>query len=572
MATGIRSGQRGIKGAFNRFLANHLETVLSIPGSRLYKHFVRAAQDTEGTQRALLGEILEHSADTVIGRERGFAKIRGYEQYAERVPVGDYEDHRPYIDRHARGEEGVLFPGKPIMYNCSSGTTAQPKLIPISQFNFDRTISKRGKLWLYGLMREFPGVFAGKDLSVVSKDVEGHTEDGTPFGSLSGLIYKNIPEFVKLVHTIPYSVMTIEDYDAKIYSLLRFSVPSNVTAMFTGNPSTVHNMVTRADQWKEELIRDVRDGTLRKDLDLEPGIRAEAEAMLEPAPERAAELDRIASSGDRFRPIDYWPDLKLVHTWKNGNCRLVIPKLEPWFGGKVPFLDFGYIASEITATDLLDRETDGSILQVQSAFYEFTRLADEDADDRRFYLAHELEVGERYFIYVTTLSGLYRYDMNDVVEVVGRFHQAPVFKFLFKGQGVTSITGEKLSEQQFIEAVQRGAREAGVEHDFFLGLADVEQTRYVLHIELLGDPAADAVDRFADAVDGALHEVNVEYEAKRKSDRLGPVTVVHMGEGFFDRYRTLRLDEGAHIGQLKWMNLTGTDADRRRLEKLREEA
>jgi hypothetical protein len=571
VTSGIKTGGGGLRGAWNRLLAGNIETVLSIPGSRLYRQFVRDARDAEGTQRALLETILRHSEDTVIGRERGFARIGSYEQYAERVPVGDYEDHRPYIDRHARGEQDVLFPGKPIMYNCSSGTTALPKLIPISKFNFDRTISKRGKLWLYGLMRDFPGVFSGRDLTVVSKDVEGHTEDGTPYGSLSGLVYRNIPEFVKLVHTIPYSVMTIEDYDAKIYSLLRFSVPGNVSVMLTGNPSTVHNLVTRADHWKEELIRDVRDGTLRRDLDIDPGIRAEAEAMLEPAPERAAELDRIASSEDRFRPVDYWPGLKLVHTWKNGNCRLVIPKLEPWFGA-VPFLDFGYLASEITATDLIDRETDGSILQVQSAFYEFTRFGEEDAGDRRFFLAHQLEVGERYFIHVTTLSGLYRYDMNDVVEVVGRFHDAPVLRFLFKGKGVTSITGEKLSEQQFIEAVHRGAREAGVEHDFFLGLADAERARYVLHIEFLGDPAPDDVDRFATAVDAALHDVNVEYEAKRGSDRLAPLEIRDMGRGFFDRYRTLRLEEGAHIGQLKWMNLTGTDADRRRLETLLEEA
>ena len=569
MRTGIRTGHRGLRGALNRLLASNLETLLSIPGSRLYGRFVRDTRDTEGTQRALLAEILEHSADTVFGREHGFAGIGGYGEYAERVPVGDYEDHRPYIDRHARGEESVLFPGKPIMYNCSSGTTADPKLVPISRFNFDRTISKRGKLWLYGLMRDFPGVFSGKDLTVVSKDVEGHTEDGTPYGSLSGLVYRNIPEFMKLVHTIPYSVMTIEEYGAKIYSLLRFSVPSNVTVMLTGNPSTVHNLVTRADDWKEDLIRDVRDGTLRRDLDIEPGIRAEAEAMLEPAPERAAELDRIASSQERFRPVDYWPELRLVHTWKNGNCRLVLPKLEPWFG-QVPFLDFGYLASEITATDVLDRETDGSILQVQSAFYEFAPYGDGRALEDRFLLAHELEVGERYFIYVTTLSGLYRYDMNDVVEVVGKFNEAPVLRFLYKGKGVTSITGEKLSEQQFIEAVHRGAREAGVEHDFFLGLADAGQARYVLHIELVGDPTEASVRALASAVDAALHEVNVEYEAKRKSDRLGPLSIVDMGAGFFDRYRTLRLEEGAHIGQLKWMNLTGTDADRRRLEKLRD--
>jgi len=103
----------------------------------------------------------------------------------------------------------VLFPGRPLMYNQSSGTTAQPKLIPVTPYNYERTIRNRGKLWLYGLTRHYPGVFAGGDLGVVSPAVEGHTEDGTPFGSLSGLIYQNIdppytmPNVNAVVHWIP---------------------------------------------------------------------------------------------------------------------------------------------------------------------------------------------------------------------------------------------------------------------------------------------------------------------------------------------------------------------------------
>jgi hypothetical protein len=94
------------------------------------------------------------------------------------------------------------------MYNQSSGTTALPKLIPVTPYNFQRTIKDRGKLWLYGLMKQFPSLYSGKDLSVVSPAVEGHTADGTPFGSLSGLMYNNIPNFMKRVHTVPYSVST----------------------------------------------------------------------------------------------------------------------------------------------------------------------------------------------------------------------------------------------------------------------------------------------------------------------------------------------------------------------------
>ncbi len=566
MKSGIKSKGGGVGGAVNRLLSRHVEKLLSIPGGKLYRKYVKASKDVEGAQDSILREILEQSSQTVFGVEHGFSAIRSYEDYVERVPVRDYEKHRPYVDRHTLGEQNVLFEGKPIMYTRSSGTTAEPKLIPISEYNFNRTIKNRGKLWLYGLSRHYPGIFAGKDFTIVSPADEGKTPDGTVTGSLSGLIYQNIPEFMKLVHTIPYEVITIADYEAKAYTLLRFGVPSNVTSIFTGNPSTILNLVTKADQWKEDLIRDIADGTIKSSINLEPEIRAMVEERLEPAPERADELDRLASKVDRFRPPDYWPNLGLVHTWTNGNCALVIPKLRPWFNDDTPMLDFGYIASEINATDLLDPATDGSILAVRSAFYEFSAF-EEGESPSTFLRAHQLEVGRRYYFYVTTLSGLYRYDINDVIEVVGHFNQAPIFKFLFKGKGITNIQGEKLSEEQLIDAVNRATEETGIGHEFFVAYANAEKSVYELYIELLDD-TADNRSAFANSTDRALRAVNLEYDAKRHTERLNPLEIISLGKDAFARYRDLRLKEGAFIGQLKWIHLSGAEITRNRMNKI----
>lgn len=551
-----------------RFMARHLETILSIPGSKLYRRFVAATHDTRATQERLLREILHYAGDTVFGREHRFGAIATPEQYRAAVPVRDYEGLLPYIERHINGEAGVLFPGKPLMYNQTSGTTAKAKLLPVSPYAFERTIKNRGKLWLYGLMRDFPGVYAGKDFTLVSRSVEGHTPDGTPYGSLSGLVYQNIPEFIKLVHTLPYSAMTIADHRAKVYTLLRCALGANVTIILTGNPSTVLNFVRRADEAKQELIRDIHDGTLDPKLELEPAIRAEVESMLEPDPKRAAELERIAGSAERFTPARYWPNLKLVHTWTAGNCGLLIPKLREWFAPETPILDFGYIASELTATDLIDKETGGSILQVQNGYYEFTHVDEGDSPDRRFLRADELEVGQRYFIYVTTLSGLYRYEMNDVLEVVGHFNTTPIVRFLYKGKGITSITGEKLSEAQLIEAMAIASRETGVGYEFFMGYADVEKLRYSLYVEFAGDTDPARQREFQLAVDEALASVNVEYQSKRKSERLALPELVPLRRNSFERYRALRLAEGAHDGQFKWMHLSGLDHTRERMDQL----
>jgi len=568
MKNGIKTPAKGIKGTIDKLLAKNVERVLAIPGSRLYKHYEAATRQTAKSQSTVLLDILSYASQTVFGKEHGFDSIKNYKDYSAQVPVRNYEEHRPYVERHAKGEENILFPGKPMMYTRTSGTTAKPKLIPISPYNFERTIKNRGKLWLHRLATNYPGIFKGRDFSLVSPAVEGYTEDGTPYGSLSGLVYKNIPNFIKLVHTIPYDVLTASEFDAKAYTLLRFGVPSNVSAIFTGNPSTVLNLAISADRWKENLIRDIRDGTLDSNINLEPSIREKAEALLYPAPNRAAELEQIVAANDHLRPAEYWPNLRLVNTWTNGNCSLVLPKLKPWFKKNTPVLDFGYIASEINATDIVDPDTGGSLLSIMSGFYEFVRLEDSDDEQKQFYLAHELEAGQRYLIYVTTLSGLYRYDMNDVVEVIDHFNQTPIFRFLYKGKGITNIRGEKLSEAQLIEAVQSASAKLGVKHDFFVGYADSDKDCYTLYIELLNNTNDEQADKLAFAIDASLSQINIEYDAKRRSHRLKPLQIVQLGPDAFARYRQLRLKEGALEGQLKWLHLSATEATKERMKRL----
>ena len=120
-----------------------------------------------------------------------------------------------------------------------------------------------------------------------------------------------------------------------------------------------------------------------------------------------------------------------------------------------------------------------------------------------------------------------------------------------------------------IEAMRRATQATGVEHGFFVGRPDPKASRYDLYVELVDvvDPAERR--RFGQAVDEALTEVNVEYESKRGSDRLAPLRVVPLVPRAFDRYRELRLAEGALAGQLKWLHLSNTEATRRRMEQLK---
>ena len=118
---------------------------------------------------------------------------------------------------------------------------------------------------------------------------------------------------------------------------------------------------------------------------------------------------------------------------------------------------------------------------------------------------------------MTTSSGLYRYNINDVVQVTGKINATPTLEFVRKGRGVTNITGEKLTESQVMEGMERLCSEFSIDPDFFVLLADEVSSSYLLCIELNSDHNP---SKLVTAFDDILQQLNIEYESKRKSERL----------------------------------------------------
>jgi hypothetical protein len=156
---------------------------------------------------------------------------------------------------------------------------------------------------------------------------------------------------------------------------------------------------------------------------------------------------------------------------------------------------------------------------------EFHPAGDDRAPEGRELLPVErLEEGQRYFVYVTNASGLYRYDMNDIVEVAGHYGKTPLIRFIQKGKGVVSFTGEKLYETQVIAAVDRAFAALRGRYHFIAAVAELvggTSPRLVFLTEFddrVTDPDGSAL---VDQVDTALGDLNSEYQTKRKSLRYG---------------------------------------------------
>ena len=183
-------------------------------------------------------------------------------------------------------------------------------------------------------------------------------------------------------------------------------------------------------------------------------------------------------------------------------------------------------------------------------FFEFVEQDDWDSATPEFVGLEELVPGRRYQIVITTAAGLYRYFLNDLVEVTGRYRNTPLLRFVQKGRGVTSLTGEKLYEGQVIHAVQGAARTFGLAAAFFLLVADETGSSYSLFFEN-DTPSPALAPVIAAAIDERLGDLNIEYRSKRASGRLPALTMTWLKPGTGEAYKAACVRAGQREGQFK---------------------
>jgi hypothetical protein len=537
--------------------------VLWVKAPRSLRHFKALCRTPVEAQERLLRQILEANAGTEFGRRHGFAAIGDFGEFQKRVPISTYEDLEPYISAEMQGRPNQLTKEPPVLFTTTSGTTGNRKYIPMTGEG-KRAKSHLTWLWLCGMYRDHPGIVGGRILSVVSPEVEDHAPSGVPVGAESGHAYRTMPGPVRSIYTAPYGVFAIEDYEAKYYTLLRLAAGQNISCIATVNPSTIVLLADRLARHGESIIRDVRDGTLSADLPVPQELRSSLH--LRPDPDRARHLEQAAARGGGvLLPGLAWPELAAIGCWKGGTVGAYLAKFDTYFPQRPPIRDLGYYATELRGSVPLSDDGDAGTTAVGTNVLEF-RPATEDRVPAGSELLRleQLEVGQRYFVYVTNASGLYRYEMNDIVEVAGHDQQTPRIRFIQKGKGVVSFTGEKLYEVQVIAAVDKALAALRGRYNFIAAVAELVDgaiPRLLFLIEF-DEPVTDQDgSALVDRVDAALGEENDEYLTKRRSLRYGApvVRVVRLGE--FDRYRRRMVESGQRAdGQFKVLRLTSDTA------------
>ena len=510
------------------------------------KFLVAARSDCRGSQREVLRRLLQLNQESQFSRDYHLAPGMSLDEFRSAVPVADYELVRPYIQRVAAGEHQALLgaSNRLQMFAVTSGTTFESKLIPVTD-QFLNDYRRGWQMWGIGTYSEHALLQKLNIVQISSSHRKFTTADGTPCGNISGLVAAMQSKIVRTLYTVPSAVAEINDPEAKRYAILRMALADPYVGMLiTANPSTLLQLLDHANQNAEALIRDIRDGGM-KGCEVPPAVRGLLQKALQANRSRAQVLESVVHGHGGFRPRLCWPMLGVLGVWCGGSAAAYIPRLKQQFDD-VPVRDHGLHASEGRMTMPLEDNSSAGVLEVETHFFEFIPVRESESSQPVVLEAHELEEGREYFILLTTSSGLYRYNIQDVVRCVGFFGSSPILEFRHKGAHISSITGEKIAESQVVESVRIACNQTGLSPQIYtLTPCWGEPPGYTLYVGRLNQSLAsghvvatedgrksvtatpEAVDpsKFAQVLDDDLCRRNVEYGEKRQTGRLQMIRV-----------------------------------------------
>jgi hypothetical protein len=493
-------------------------------------------------QEAILRWYLRANAATRFGRKYGFSDIRTVEEYQARVPLASYADFVASIDDISRGEPGVLTRDRVRTLGVSSGSVSAAKRIPytsVLQDEFRRAIAP----WVVDLYGRHPALAIGSSywsITPVTSD-PGAPPAAVPVGfeedsEYLGASWKRL---VDRTLAVPGAVRFIRDIDAFRYVTLLFLLRRvDLRLVSVWHPSFLTLLLGALPSHWESLLDDVRHGTLSPPATLFPAVEKDLMPRLHPSARRADALKEIGPH-DCTR---LWPRLRVVSCWAHGQAGLYVAELRKC----LPHAEIqpkGLLATEAVVTLPFRGMTP---LAVRSHFFEFLH-------DGRACLPHELVAGKVYSVVVTTGGGLYRYRLEDRVEVDGFVEQTPSLKFLGKEDHVSDLCGEKLNETFVAGALAEACACAGTVPRFALMAPDltVDPPGYTLYLESDAQPPA-ALSRVLEE----LLSSNPNYRYCRTLGQLAPLRVFHAPTPMFPLYLQRCRELGQRLGDVKPLSLS----------------
>ncbi|MEL0201219.1 MAG: GH3 auxin-responsive promoter family protein [Flavobacteriaceae bacterium] len=436
-------------------------------------------------QAKVLSLLLQQGQKTRFGKDHQFDRIQGYEDFQKEVPIRDYEQLRPYIDPMVAGEKDVLWPGKPLYYAKTSGTTSGAKYIPITKASMPTHITAARDAILNYIYRSGNTHFVtGKQIFLQgSPTLKKH--NGVALGRLSGIVAHYVPAYLQKNRMPSWETNCIEDWETKVDRIVEETLPENMTVI-AGIPSWVQMYFERLMEKGGKKV-----GELFPDFSL------------------------FIYGGVNFAP---YKNLFKTLIGRNVDSIELFPASEGFFAYQ----------------DRLNQE--GLLLLTDNGiYYEFVE-ADTfyDAQPKRCNLAG-VKVGVNYALILNTTAGLWGYNIGDTV----RFVSTAPYRLVVTGRikHFISAFGEHVIGKEVETALQEALRHAPAVVREFTVAPQIAPKHGLPYHEWFVDFETPPQDQkaFAAHLDRALRDQNIYYDDLITGQVLQPIVLTEVAkEGFQD--------------------------------------
>ncbi|HPF89729.1 MAG TPA: GH3 auxin-responsive promoter family protein, partial [Flavobacteriales bacterium] len=344
-----------------------LKSIIAKPYARAVTRAVlKRAMDPVNTQAAVLRELIRFGGDTSFGREHRLHAVRDHAELVQAVPLRDYEGFKPYIERISFGEEDVLWPGRPLYFCKTSGTTSGAKYIPITKESLPNHIDSARRALLACIAQSGKADFVdGKMIFLQGSPVLDKSRH-IPSGRLSGIVANHVPAYLLRNRMPSFATNSISDWETKV----------------------------------EAIVGE----TVGEDMRLISGIPAWVQMYFE----------RLLARTGKATVKEVFPNFSLF-VYGGVNYAPYRSRMEALIGGRVPSVELfpaseGFIAYQDRSGE------DGLLLVLDNGIY-FGFVPVHGTDKRPRSIA-EVELGVQYALVLYTNAGLWGYEIGDTVKFV----------------------------------------------------------------------------------------------------------------------------------------------------------
>lgn len=318
------------------------------------------------TQQKVFQKLLKSAKKTVFGEDHNFAEIKTFEAFAKQVPIRDYEALRPYVDRVVKGEEDILWKGKPLYFAKTSGTTSGAKYIPLTAASMPFHIEAARNAILNYIHETGKTDFVDGKMIFLQGSPILEEKNGIKLGRLSGIVAHFVPKYLQKNRMPSWEINCIDDWETKVDAIVEETINENMTVI-SGIPSWVQMYFEKLEQKENKPV-----GAIFKDFNL------------------------FIYGGVNYEPYR--------------------AKFENLIGRKVDSIEL-FPASEGFFAYQDSQKDKGMLLLLNSGiFYEFVKSDEFFTERPRRYTIGEVELNVNYVLIISTNAGLWAYNIGDTIQ------------------------------------------------------------------------------------------------------------------------------------------------------------